>query len=580
MGQKIEVLPESISQKIAAGEVVERPASVVKELMENAIDAHAQEIIVEIKGGGLERIRVIDDGEGIEPEDLPLALQRFATSKIRKVEDLYAIHTLGFRGEALPSIASVSHLTITSRVPHALIGTRMVCEGGEIKSLSEIGAPVGTEVEVKNLFYNLPVRRKFLKSIPSEFRYIQNHFHRISLSYPSISFKLIHEGRRVEELLRADSPLVRVEALWGRETLGHLQEVETEEKEIRLSGLISLPSLSKGNADGIYFYVNRRYVKDRILYRAILEAYRHHLPSGRFPFCLLFLEVPPSFVDVNVHPTKIEVRFRDPERIYRLVFHTIDHLLGRRTEPSMAVSHEEREGDGQPSIPLKRDSFPQRKGSEEGPSTLLTLKEERLLWGEERSKGFRIIGQIWETYILCEGDENLVLIDQHAAHERILFEEWKKRVENRSIRSNPLLIPILLECSLEDSLVLDESLEAFRTLGFELEPIGERLYAIQAIPDLIELEDSKQWIQEILEELSFLRRQGEGRNLIETLLVSLSCHSSVRGSGVLRREEIEELVRSLSPFEPSLTCPHGRPIFYFIPRGELEKQFKRRRRGS
>ncbi len=577
MSKKIEILPESISQKIAAGEVVERPASVVKELMENAIDAHAQEIIVELKGGGLDLIRVIDDGEGIEPEDLPVALQRFATSKIRTAEDLYAIHTLGFRGEALPSIASVSHLTITSRVAHALSGTRIVCEGGEIKSLSEIGSPVGTEVVVRNLFYNLPVKRKFLKSIRSEFRHVLNYFYRISLSYPSISFKLIHDERRVEDLLRTESPGIRVEALWGREIFDHLQEIETEEGELRLSGLMSLPSLAKGNADGIYLYVNRRYVKDRIIYKAILEAYRHHLPSGKFPFCLLFIEIPPSFVDVNVHPTKAEVRFREPERIYRLVFNTIQHILEGKTR-DIPISFERREGYEKVSFPLKKDSVPRIEIKGEDLTSLLQLKEERPLWGEE--KRFRIIGQLWETYILCENDETLLLIDQHAAHERLLFEKWKKKVETHSIGSNPLLIPILLECSYEESLILEEATDAFRTLGFELEPIGERLYAIRSIPELIKPEESNQWIREILEELAFLRRGEEGKNLIETLLISLSCHSSVRGRGILRREEMEELVKTLYPFELSLTCPHGRPIFYSISRKELEKQFKRRHRGS
>lgn len=578
MSKKIEILPESISQKIAAGEVVERPASVVKELMENAIDAHAQEIMVELKAGGLELIRVVDDGEGIEPEDLPVALQRFATSKIRSVEDLYAIHTLGFRGEALPSIASVSHLTMTSRVAHALSGTRIVCEGGEIKSVSEVGSPVGTEVVVRNLFYNLPVKRKFLKSIRSELRYVLNSFHRISLSYPSISFKLIHDERIVEELLKTESPRIRVEALWGREILDHLQEIATEEGEFRLSGLISLPSLAKGNAEGIYLYVNRRYVKDRIIYKAILEAYRHHLPSGKFPFCILFLEIPPSFVDVNVHPTKAEVKFREPERVYRLVFNMIHHILEGKTERGIPVSLEKREGYGEPSFPLKRDSIPPTESRGEEIPPFFGLKEERPFWGEE--KRFRIIGQLWETYILCENEENLILIDQHAAHERILFEKWKKKVESHSIGSSPLLIPILLECSHEESLILEEVTDAFKALGFELESIGERLYAIRAIPELIGPEESKQWVREILEELSFLRRGEEGKNLIETLLISLSCHSSVRGSGVLRREEMEELVKTLSPFELTLTCPHGRPIFYFIPRQELEKQFKRKRKGS
>ncbi|MGQ9508492.1 MAG: DNA mismatch repair endonuclease MutL [Thermodesulfobacteriota bacterium] len=577
MTRRIEVLPESVSQKIAAGEVVERPSSVVKELVENAIDAHAKEIEVELRAGGLELIRVVDDGEGIEPEDLSIAIQRFATSKIRKVEDLYAIHTLGFRGEALPSIASVSHMIITSRVPHHLSGRRMILEGGEVKSLSEIGCPIGTEIQVRNLFYNLPVKRKFLKSIRSEFRLSLNQLFRISLSFPSISFKFIHDDRIVQELLRSESLWVRVEALFGKEILNHLQEIESEEKGIHLSGLISLPPFSKGNAEGLYLYVNRRYVKDRIIYKAILEAYQHCLPSRKFPFCLLFLKLPPSSIDVNVHPTKIEVKFREPEKVYQLVFSTLRHILeGGKPSPS---NFRERREEAQGLSFFRRDIIEPPKRMENEPS-LLTIKEERPLWQEEREKRFRVIGQIWETYILCETDENFIVIDQHAAHERILYDKWKKEVENHSIRSQPMLIPILFDCTHEESLILEDALEAFHNLGFELEAVGERLYAIRAIPSLIGPEYSEQWIKEILEELSLLKKGGEGGHLVQTLLISLSCHSAVRGRRVMRKEEMEELVNALYPLEATLVCPHGRPICYLIPRSYLERQFKRKHEGS
>ena len=323
MPRKIEVLPESVSQFIAAGEVIERPASVVKELMENSIDAGSSEIIVELEAGGLQAIRVVDNGEGMDQEDVPVAFQRYATSKIKRAEDLYAIRTLGFRGEALPSIAQVSKMTLRTRAFRSLSGTRAVCEGGEMKEISEIGHPVGTEIEVINIFYNIPVRRKFLKTIRSELRYALSHFLRLSLSHPSISFKFIHDGRILHEYVKTESPLVRIEAIFGKEIYQHLQPIGFEDAGIRISGFASLPSFSKRNAEGIYLYVNQRFVKDRMIYRAVLDAYRHILPNNQFPVVILFINVPPSAVDVNVHPTKAEVKFKDPDRIYQAVLATI-----------------------------------------------------------------------------------------------------------------------------------------------------------------------------------------------------------------------------------------------------------------
>jgi DNA mismatch repair protein MutL len=315
MPRKIQILPESVAQAIAAGEVIERPASVVKELLENALDAGASKITVELKAGGLQLIRVLDDGEGIDPEDVPVALRRYATSKIQKSEDLFAIHTLGFRGEALPSIAAVSQMTIRTRVPRSVSGMQLLCEGGEIRSTTEVGCPVGTEVEAKNLFYNIPVKRKFVKSIQTELRHSLNHFLRLSLAHPSVSFKFVHEGRILYEYLKTDSPWVRVEAILGGEIYRHLQPIEFEEGETHLKGFASLPSFSKGNGDGIYLYVNRRFIKDRMIYRAILEAYRHVIPGGKFPVVILFLTLPPSSIDVNVHPTKAEVKLY-PDRTF------------------------------------------------------------------------------------------------------------------------------------------------------------------------------------------------------------------------------------------------------------------------
>jgi DNA mismatch repair protein MutL len=584
MAGKIQVLPEGIAQKIAAGEVVERPASVVKELMENAIDAGASEIVVELRSGGLQLIRVVDNGEGMVSEDVPLALQRFATSKIRKAEDLYAIETLGFRGEALPSIASVSQMVLRTRASNSVGGTKVVSEGGEIKSISEAGCPAGTEVEVHQLFYNLPVRRKFLRSIRTELRYALHHFLRVSLAHPSITFKFIHDGRSLQELLKTGSSLVRVEAVLGREISDHLQPIRFEEGEIQIDGFTSLPSFSKGSGDGISLYINRRYVRDRIIYKAVLEAYRHIIPANRYPVAILFVGLLPSSVDVNVHPTKAEVKFKEPERIYQAVSSSIRRVLEEVPQYAKWISQETRRGDipeGKPQAsfsfqnsrkPYSKDwgkeiPFP-KVGEGEGPP-----------WEVEKRDPCRIVGQLWGTYILCEAEGHLIFVDQHAAHERVLFEKLKREFENRSLVSERLLLPVLIELSLEESLVLDSAEEAFEAVGFEIESVGERLYAIRSIPSFVEQKEAGERVREMLEDLSFLKREGEGSTPFHTLLVSLACHSAIRANFSLRREEMEELIGNLYPFNPSTTCPHGRPVFFLLPLDEMNKQFKRSRGG-
>ncbi len=583
MPRKIEVLPESISQVIAAGEVIERPASVVKELMENAIDAGSLEITVELKAGGLQLIRVVDNGEGMDQEDVPVAFQRYATSKIKNAEDLYAIHTLGFRGEALPSIAQVSKMTLQTKTPHSLSGTKVICEGGEIKTISEIGCPIGTEVEVKHLFYNIPVKRKFLKSVRSELRYALNHFLRLSLSHPTISFKFIHDGRTLHEHLKTESPLVRIEAIFGKEIYRHLQPIGFEEGGIWISGFASLPSFSKRNAEGIYFYVNQRFVKDRMIYKAILDAYRHILPSNQFPVVILFINIPPSTVDVNVHPTKAEVKFKDPERVYQAVFAAIRMVL----EEGLSRSEEMAPGGGrgewvfqksvQPSFFVQETLSPPFSLASRKEECILTVQEGgEIQWEAEKKWPYTVLGQIRGTYILCEGEGNLIFIDQHAAHERILFEKFKKEYENRSMISEKLLLPILIELSVEESYILESSGEALKGIGFEIEPVGEKLFAIQSIPSFIDQKDPKEIVREILDELSFLEKQGKGKETIHTLLVTLACHSAIRGNFILKKEEMDKLVENLAPFHPTTTCPHGRPIFFVLPLDDLKKQFKRK----
>ena len=583
MTKKIEVLPKSISQIIAAGEVVERPASVVKELMENAIDAGGSEIIVELKAGGLQLIRVVDNGEGMEREDVPVAFQRYATSKIRKAEDLYSIHTLGFRGEALPSISQVSKMALQTRALPSLSGTQAICEGGEIKRIAEIGCPLGTEVEVKNIFYNIPVKRKFLKSIRSELRYALLHFLRLSLSHPSISFKFIHDGRTLHEHPQTASPSARIEAIFGKEIYSHLRPVEFEDREIKIAGFASLPTFSKKNTEGFYFYVNQRFIKDRMIYKAVLDAYRHTLPSHQFPIVILFITIPPSTVDVNVHPTKAEVKFRDSERIYQTILASLRWVVEEGSFQSEGGISWDEKGErlsqkgAQPSFfvqeSLSSSSFLTR---EEEKGILRVQEGERLPWNGEKKPSYSVLGQIRGTYILCEGEEKLIFIDQHAAHERILFEKFKKEYESRSVISEKLLIPILLELPAEESYLLELAGEALMSMGFEIEPVGEKLFAIRSIPSFIDPKDPQDIVRGILDDLSFLEKAGKGEETLYTILITLACHSAIRGNFILKKEEMDKLITLLTPFPLSATCPHGRPIFFLLPLDELKKQFKRK----
>ena len=565
MSRKIHVLAQDVAQSIAAGEVVERPASVVKELMENAMDAGSSAITVDLRTGGLECIRVYDDGEGIEREDVPTAFQRYATSKIERAEDLFGVRTLGFRGEALPSIASVSRMTLRTRVPHSLAGTRAVCEGGEMKSISEIGCPIGTDVEVRDLFYNLPVKRKFLKSVRSELRYSLIPFLRLSLSHPAISFKFIHDGRVLYDHPRTEAHPARVEAVLGKEVASQLRRCEFDDGEIKILAFTSVASFSKGNSDGIYVFVNRRFVKDRMVHKAILEAYRNVIPAERFPVTILFITVPPSWVDVNVHPTKAEVKFRDPERIFQTVSGTL-HSVHEQGEPRAA-----------PGIEGKGSWTPGPRYSAGGPYPLLRIEEgSGQEWQVRERIPYRFLGQIQETFILCEGNEGLIIIDQHAAHESLLFKKYKDRYEAETIISERFLLPISIELSMEESLLLESHRETFQSMGFEIDPLGERTYALRSKPSFIEVGDPGALVKEILDELSSFKREGKATAAADAILVSLACHSAIRGNFPLKQEETEGLIAELQPFNFSATCPHGRPVFFVLYREELAKRFRRK----
>jgi DNA mismatch repair protein MutL len=377
--------------------------------------------------------------------------------------------------------------------------------------------------------------------------------------------------------------LVRIEAIFGKDIYIHLQPIEFENRGIRISGFASRASLSKRNAESIFFYVNQRFVKDRIIYRAVLDAYRRVLPGNQFPVIILFIALPPSAVDVNVHPTKAEVKFKDPERVYQAVFAAIRMVLEESPARSEKTAPERERSEWVFQKTAHPTFFEQETPS--APSFLVSGREEGILtvqdgevlpWKAEEKWPYTVLGQIWGTYILCEGEKNLIFIDQHAAHEKILFEKFKKEYEDRSMVSEQLLLPILIELSAEESYILESAGEALKEIGFVIESAGEKLFAIRSIPSFIDQKDPKEFVREILDELSFLERRRKGEEAIHTLLVTLACHSAVRANFVLKREEMDKLVENLIPFHLSTTCPHGRPIFFEFPLDELKKQFKRK----
>jgi len=407
---------------------------------------------------------------------------------------------------------------------------------------------------------------------------------RLSLSHPRISFKLVHDGRTLHEHLKTESPLVRVEAIFGKEIYRHLQPVGFEEGDIRISGFAGLPSFSKRNAEGIYFYVNQRFIKDRMVYKAIMDGYRHFLPANQFPIVILFITLPPSAVDVNVHPTKAEVKFKDPERVYQAVSAAIRALLESKESLSQAEERTSAEGKEwffqeraqSPFFGQDTLSFSPAFRAGRAEQGFMVREGQGGQWDVGKRWHSPVLGQIEGTYIVCERDGNLIFIDQHAAHERILFEKFKREYESKSMISEKLLLPILIELSMEESYILESAGEALRRIGFEIESVGEKLFTIRSIPTFIDQKDPKEMVRGILDELSFSERKGKGEETLHTILITLACHSAIRGNFPLKREEMDKLVEDLAAFHPASTCPHGRPIFFVLPLEELRKQFKRK----
>ena len=666
----IKVLDQTTINQIAAGEVIERPASVVKELLENAIDAKSTAVTIEIKEGGIGFIRVTDNGCGIPRDEISTAFLRHATSKIQTVEDLFTVASLGFRGEALSSIASIAQVELITKTGDALSGSRYCIDGGEEKSLEEVGAPEGTTFLVRNLFYNTPARRKFLKSPTTEGAHIADLVEKISLSHPEVSIRFIQNGQ--SRLHTSGNHNLRdiIYTVYGREIAANLLPVEMGEAPVKLSGFIGKPLIARGNRNFETYFINGRYIKSSLINKAIEDAYKPFMMQHKYPFTMLHFTIDPSFLDVNVHPAKMELRFRDGEMIYKMVYHTISMALSERElipgvelgqtqkkEAPLKPVHvqrpepfeekrreavrasetfkdsapvfeknrapEKRKLDREPVLTaqaemLERDAGLKRRETvireaepEYGRAAKQTVQQEeknqeniiqkdavqedrlqkdenlkkpeeprqmdlfedRLLTREARAE-HRLIGQLFDTYWLVEYRDKLYIIDQHAAHEKVLYEKTMATLKNREYTSQLVSPPVILTLNDSEQLLLERYKDHFTDIGFEIEPFGGKEYAVRAVPANLFSIAKKELLMEMLDNLSE-ETERSGADMINDRIASMSCKAAVKGNHRLSASEAETLIDELLELENPYACPHGRPTIISMSRYELEKKFKR-----
>jgi DNA mismatch repair protein MutL len=584
----IRILPTEVASQIAAGEVVERPASVVKELLENALDAGAGYISITTQGAGQRLVEISDDGCGIPPDELPLAVERHATSKLRSADDLFNIHTLGFRGEALASIGSVARLTVTSRTPQADMGARLHVEGGQIYPTQPVGAPSGTLVRVEDLFYNVPARLKFLKSEATERRLIDNLVTRYALAYPQVRVHLVQEGHASLQTSGQGDRRQILAALYGADIAHQMLEVLSNEEDLQVHGFISPTSVTRTHRREMHFFINGRPVQDAALASALLRGYHTLLMVSRFPVALLFLEMPPEAIDVNVHPTKAEVRFRNPERVFGGVQNAVRRaLLAHSPIPEIGATRWSA-GLPVPFTPRRPDpawdmldELPQT-GVEPGPQPTpegVELIDRGITTAQpplpvQRIPLLRLVGQIANTYLVAEGPDGLYLIDQHAAHERVLFERWMAQLSG-GVPAQALLHPVTVELPQPAANLLAEQLATLTSLGFQVEAFGPNTFLVRAVPALLTGSDPAAGLRVLVE--NFEEDEAPLQAVREARLIARVCkRAAVKAGQSLTTEEQRALLLDLEACQSPRTCPHGRPTMIHLSVDLLERQFGRR----
>ncbi|MBI2933295.1 MAG: DNA mismatch repair endonuclease MutL [Planctomycetes bacterium] len=567
----IRVLPPDVVNKIAAGEVIERPASVVKELIENALDAGAGRVVVEVEEGGRRLVRVTDDGGGIAAEDLPEAFAPHATSKLACADDLFRIRTFGFRGEALASIGAVARARVVSRPRGAAEGAEITMEGGKPGEVSPAAHPEGTTVEVRNLFFAIPARRKFLRAPEVELEHVEEAIDRFALAHPKVRFELKSDGAVRRTLPPASGVRERVGALFDRELMESLIEARLEDSSVVFTAYLAPPKFARLSLRTQFVFLNGRFIRDRVLTRAVNEAYREMLPHGRFPIAFLFLDVPPSEVDVNVHPTKIEVRFRSVWKIHDLI---LGALRARLMESELAprIAPEEAPGGGTPLLPAHREIVEFFAGGPAAPATSAAV-------APLVATGRRCF-QVHDRYIVEEVEDGLRIIDQHALHERALLEELRRQYRSSEVPRQRLLLPAVLEVSDRDRLRLDQHRELLASLGVEIEEFGPASVAVRAVPALVSDVDPRSLVRDFLEAArehgESEAKAGRAAPFVEEALEFLACRAAIKFGRRLGAEEIGRLLADARDLEYSATCAHGRPTAIKLTLEDLERFFKRK----
>ncbi|RMG10881.1 MAG: DNA mismatch repair endonuclease MutL [Deltaproteobacteria bacterium] len=605
MAPRIQRLPETLANKIAAGEVVERPSSVVKELVENALDAGASRVEVRLTGGGRDRVEVRDDGEGMGFEDARLSLERHATSKLRSAEDLFAIRTLGFRGEALPSIAGVSRMTILTRERGSEEGTRVEVHGGRILRHEAAGVPAGTTVRVEDLFYNVPARRKFLRRASTELGHATEALVRIALAHPEVAFHVWHEGRAVLDAPAGADPKERIAALLGRELYAHLHPVEGDLGEVSVRGHLASPEVTRASNRGLYVYVNGRFVSDRQVSHAIRRAYGELIDRGRSPVVVLRISLPPAAVDVNVHPQKTEVRFADGRKVYAAVVQALERTLARapwagisrfdapgtdgagadapltgvRAAAPTAAAHLARVGEALQAygegLRLRRSPSPGASPPAVPHAVDLFAPPGRGSKAAGYFSRLKAIGQLRAKFILCESEEGLVVIDQHAAHERVEFERLREAWRRRAVAVQRLLVPETVDLPVALAERLERFLEPLGALGFDLAPLGGGTLGVSGVPAELTGPSLRQTLLDVAEELAEVGDTSRFERAVDGILATVACHSVVRFGDLLSLEACQALLDRMDGIPRGANCPHGRPVAFALPERELLKRFGR-----
>lgn len=575
----IVLLDDLTINKIAAGEVIERPVNVVKEVVENSIDAGANKIVIEIKKGGKQLIKIIDNGKGIQKDDMDIAIERHATSKLRKIEDLEKIYTMGFRGEALASIASISKLTIISKTANDEFGNKLVAEAGDIIEKEEFGTQLGTTIIVENLFYNVPVRYKFLKQDATEFKYIKDWVQKEAFSNPSISFKLINDGNTVFQTSGNGKIEDIVYQIYGKELKENLVKVNYEEDSIKITGVVGNTRIARDSRKDQIIFLNKRNVRNQILSNSADQAFKGSVGIGKYGFFILNLEMPANFYDINVHPTKMEVRFEDENKIYKVFYHAIksailskDFLGNNENEKNEKYITNEFDFLTNHFIENKENNNYFSKIAYNANKSKNVLEDNDLIYRKtQREVKYKYIGIIFKTFIIVEIENELYLIDQHAAHERLLYEQIKDNYKNHiSSNSQMMLIPEVYNLTHKEFEFVKQNLEMFKTYGFDLEIFGENAVKVNGIPDIEYRSKSKNIFLEILDEMITNERVSL-KDVEERFVATVACKAAVKANMDLTQEEVDYLIQNLLKLKNPYTCPHGRPTTIKLNEKDLKK---------